>query len=365
MSKTRKIVKWSILAITVVIVSVICFGVWFMNLIPAPEIPKNVQKQINPAQLSYLAEHQIPNRGKILTVVTSVDKIGNTEKSTGYELSELARAYYVFQANGFEVDVASTAGGKAPMVIDKDDMRAYDYAFLNDSLAMKKVNNTIAINNIDPDAYLAIYFVGGKGAMFDFPKNQKIQHLVQNYYESGKVVGAVCHGPAALLGVKLSNGQPLLAGKKISAFTNEEELLLIPKAKEIFPFLLQDQLAARGAIFNKGTMYLNKVSMDGNLITGQNPWSTWDVAENMIRQMGYEPKYRKPSSEEITIDILEVYERKGYHQAKEQIDAFCQKDTWSVDRELLGIHALLAAYQFKLVKSTEITMLLSRSNQYL
>ncbi|MEL6560690.1 MAG: type 1 glutamine amidotransferase domain-containing protein [Bacteroidota bacterium] len=365
MSKTRKVVKWSIISITALIVSVICFGVWFMNLIPAPEIPKSVQKEITPSQISYLTDHQIPNRGKILAVVTSVEKIGNTEKNTGYELSELARAYYVFQANGFDVIVASTVGGKAPMVIDKDDMRAYDYAFLNDSVAMNKVNNTIAIENVNPDAYQAIYFVGGKGAMFDFPKNKKIQHLVQNYYESGKVVGAVCHGPSALINVTLSNGQPLLTGKEISAFTNEEELLLIPEAKEIFPFLLQDQLAAKGANFNKGIMYLNQVSLDGNLVTGQNPWSTWGVAENMIRQMGYEPKYRKPSSEENTIGILKLYENRGYHKAKKKLDEYCKKDSWSVDRELLGIHALLAAYQFRLAKSTELTMLLSHSNKYL
>ena len=365
MSKTRKIVKWSFLSLAAVIVSVLCFAVWFMNLIPSPEIPKDVQKQIKPTELSYLTDHQIPDRGKILAVVTSIDKIGNTQKSTGYELTELARAYYVFQANGFDVVVASTVGGKAPMVVDKDDMREYDYAFLNDTSAMKKINNTVALESVNVDAYDAIYFVGGKGAMFDFPINKKIQHIVKNYYESGKVIGAVCHGPAALIDVTLSNGHPLLDGKQISAFTNEEELLLIPEAREIFPYLLQDQLDAKGARFNKGIMYLNQVSIDGKLVTGQNPWSTWSVAENMIRQLGYQPKYRKPSSEEKTIDLLEVYEKKGYDKAKMILKDNCQKDSRSIDRELLGVHALLAAYQLRLLKFTELTMLLNISNEYL
>jgi len=269
MSRTKKIIIGSFISIFTLIVLVISFGFWFMSLIPSAEIPKSVMKEITHDQIKYLTENTIPQRGKILAVVTSVKMIGDTDKKTGYELSELARAYYVFQANGFEVVVASSNGGDAPMVIDKDDMKAFDYAFLNDSIAMHRVKNTTALKDINPDEYEAVYFVGGKGAMFDFPNNSYIQSLVKQYYESGKVVGAVCHGPAALVNVKLSNGMPLIANKTISSFTNEEELLLIPDAKEIFPFMLQDQLSSQGANFKKGTMYLNKVSTDGNLVTGQ------------------------------------------------------------------------------------------------
>ena len=161
----------------------------------------------------------------------------------------MARAYYVFEANGFEVDIASPQGGNPPRVIDDEDMKEYDYAFLNDAVAQNKVQNSIPMAKVDPEQYQAVYFVGGKGAMFDFPDNPHIKSLIRKYYETGKVVGAVCHGPAALVNVTLSNGKPLLANKTISSFTSEEELFLIPDAREVFPFLLQEKLTEQGANF--------------------------------------------------------------------------------------------------------------------
>ena len=253
---------------------------------------------------------------KILAVVTSTETMGSSGKSTGYELTELSRTYYVLKANGFEVDVASPLGGKAPVVIDKDDMRIFDYAFLNDSEATRKANNTIALESVNAADYDGIFFVGGKGAMFDFPNNKTIQQIVKNYYQKGKVIGAVCHGPAALVNVTLDNGKPLLENKTVSSFTNKEELLLIPDAETIFPFLLQDKLTAQGAKFNEGTMYLNKVSHDKNLVTGQNPWSTWKFAETMVKQLGYTPKPREITPEENAVKILETYEKYGSKKAK-------------------------------------------------
>lgn len=291
--------------------------------------------------------------------------MGSSGKSTGYELTELSRAYYVFQANGFQVDVASPKGGKPPVVIDDGDMKDFDYAFLNDATAQAKVTHSIPMKDVDPKEYEAVYFVGGKGAMFDFPDNEHIQSLVKSYYESGKVVGAVCHGPAALVNVTLSDGSPLLANRTVSSFTNEEELLLIPDAAEIFPFLLQDKLTENGAQFNEGFMYLNRVSKDGNLVTGQNPWSTWAVAETIIEQMGYTPKERTITTEENTISVLGMFEAEGYSKAKMTIDQFCTMDTMSIDRELLAVHSIVAAMQFDLLKAVNLIRLLSYSNGYL
>ncbi len=121
------------------ILILITFGWWFMSLIPP--IDKNIT-ETQAKDLSYITEN-IPNkRGKILAVVTSAKTMGNTDKSTGYELTELSRAYYVFEANGFEVDVASPLGGTPEVILDDDDMGAYDYAFLNDTIAQHKVKNT-------------------------------------------------------------------------------------------------------------------------------------------------------------------------------------------------------------------------------
>jgi putative intracellular protease/amidase len=221
------------------------------------------------------------------------------------------------------------------------------------------------MKDVDPKAYQAVYFVGGKGTLFDFPDNVYIQSLVREYYESGKVVSAVCHGPAALVYVKLSNGAFLVANRKVSAFTNKEELLLIPEAAEIFPFLLQDKLMQNGASFNEGFMYLNKVSKDGNLVTGQNPWSTWAVAESVIEQLGFEPKERKITIEENTIAVLEKLEAAGYSEAKVAIDDFCTRDAASIDRRLLAMHCIVAAMDFELKKTLNQLRLLSYSNNYL
>lgn len=365
MSGKRKIIKWSLIVLAGLIVSIVLFGVWFMSLIPpVPESAKKI-KAITPAELPYLTEDRVPYRGKILAVVTNTAKMGSSGKSTGYELTELSRAYYVFQANGFEVDVASPLGGAPPVVVDGDDMGEYDFAFLNDTIAQVNIKRSIAMKDVDPKTYQAVYFVGGKGTLFDFPNNQSIQSLVKEYYESGKVVSAVCHGPAALVNVTLSNGTLLLANREVSSFTNKEELLLIPDAAEVFPFLLQDKLIENGANFNEGFMYLNKVSKDGNLITGQNPWSTWEVAESVIKQMGYVPKKRIVTAEENSISVLVALEAEGYKRAKVAIDTFCSRDAMSIDRRLLAMHSIVAAMQFDLKKAVNQIRLLAYSNRYM
>ncbi len=337
MFKKYRVLKWTLVTIGSLLIVFFLFGVWFMSLIPDKELTLETTFV---KDLPYLSENVIPLRGKILAVVTSTDVMGSSDKSTGYELTELSRAYYVFKANGFEVDVASPLGGKAPVVVDDDDMGPFDYAFLNDTEAQFKVNNTMAIRNVIADDYEAIFFVGGKGAMFDFPDNKDIQAIVSNYQNTNKVIGAVCHGPAALVNVTLDNGRPLLESRKVSGFTNKEELLLISDAASIFPFLLQDKMTAQGARFNEGAMYLEKVSYDKNLVTGQNPWSTWTVAETMIKQMGYTPKYREITDEENAVSILEVYETKGFQKAKELIKTMSIEKK-PVKRVLIASHSIV------------------------
>ncbi|OUS00134.1 type 1 glutamine amidotransferase domain-containing protein [Flavobacteriales bacterium 33_180_T64] len=347
-----KIVSLSILGLLLILFS---FGYWFMNLLP----PRNPELEISVIEdLPYLSENIIPTRGKILAVVTSTDVMGNSGKSTGYELTELSRAYYVFQANGFEVDIASPLGGKPTVVIDDEDMGAFDYAFLNDTKAQYKASNTIAMKDVMANDYEAVFFVGGKGAMYDFPNNEHIQSLVRDYYQSNKVVGAVCHGPAALVNVTLDNERPLLENKKVSCFTNKEELLLISEARSIFPFLLEDKIVEQGARFNEGSMYLEKISHDNNLITGQNPWSTWVLAETMIKQLGYTPKYRVITGEENAIKVLSVYYTSGKEKAKELLDQLIIKEKQPVKRDLIAMHGILATMKgdvghfFNLLKLT-------------
>ena len=356
MSRFKKLLKWSLLTLFGLVITLFAFGYWFMSLIPKENAELDRSKTVSQS-LPYLAENPLPNRGKILAVVTSTDTMGKSGKATGYELTELSRAYYVFLANGFEVDVASPKGGNPPVIIDDEDMGVYDFAFLNDPVAQEKTKNTIPVYDVDANEYQAVYFVGGKGAMYDFPNNTHIQSIVSTYYRSGKVIGAVCHGPAALVNVTLEGGGPILKGKSVTSFTNNEELFLIPGAKSIFPFLLEDKLIENEANFIEGTMYLDNVIQDGNIITGQNPWSTWRLAETMIRQMGYEPKRRVITPAENAIKVLVSFEDQGYETAKELITKMAD-NRLKMDRTLLAMHSIVAAMQWNVAKSFQLVRLL-------
>lgn len=356
--KLRKILKITGLSLLVLVATVVGFGYWFMGLIAADrQNYTDNREDIKPSEIAYLSEDSIPQRGKILAVVTSTPEMGASGKRTGYELTELSRAYYVFTANGFEVDIASPKGGNPPVVIDDDDVDIYDFAFLNDPVAQAKVRESLAMEDVVFEDYQGVYFVGGKGAMYDFPENPTIQALVRTYYEENKVIGAVCHGPAALTHVSLSNGQSLLNGKKVSGFTNEEELFLIPEAENIFPFLLQDELSKSGAQFSEGTMYLENVTQDGNILTGQNPWSTWTLAESMISQLGYTPKPRAKTSEEYSVQVLVSYQNEGIAPARELIDS-CIANSQPLSRELIAVHGIMSTMQWKLGKTIDMLRLL-------
>lgn len=355
----KRIFKITLVTLLILFTAVFTFGYWFVGLIQV-DIDKHMSgtgRDILPTELPYLAKDSIPNRGKLLAVVTSTAQMGVSEKSTGYELTELSRAYYVFTANGFDVDVASPRGGEPPVVIDDDDVDVYDFAFMNDPAAQYKVSHTIKLADVHGEDYSGIYFVGGKGAMYDFPDNPSIQALVRSYHEENKVIGAVCHGPAALVNVTLSDGSSLLSNKRVSSFTNEEELFLIPNASEIFPFLLQDKLAEQGAVFEKGTMYLENVVLDGNIVTGQNPWSTWALAESMITKLGYTPKPRGITAEENSVQILNTYEKEGDEAARIMIDRFLSEGI-PIQRELIAVHCFLSVMQRRLGRAIDLIGLL-------
>ncbi|MCD2258829.1 type 1 glutamine amidotransferase domain-containing protein [Psychroserpens luteolus] len=355
-SKKYKILKWTLGTLASIIILLICLGFWIKSLVPPRQIEMESSKTDD---LAYVTRNIPEPRGKILAVVTSTSTMGTSGKSTGYELTELARAYYVFTANGFEVDIASPLGGKPPVVIDDEDMGEYDYAFLNDSEAQHKANNTIKIDNVITTDYEAVYFVGGKGAMFDFPNNAAIQAIIKEYYQERKVIGAVCHGPAALVNVTLDNGQYLVENKTVSSFTNKEELLLISDAETIFPFLLQDKLIEGGARFNEGSMYLEKMSHDDHLITGQNPWSVWVLAETMIKQLGYTPKTRPITGEENAVSVLLTYEREGIDKAKALMEHIMHEKKEPMSRLLVTKHSIIGVMKGDVKRFTNILRLAS------
>lgn len=327
---------------------------WFWALKFSPDEQQLQQLRATQApDIPYLQNALPPTRGKILAVVTSVRTLGDTGKPTGYELTELARAYWVFHANGFDVDITSPQGGEPYALLDGDDMGPHDYAFLNDTTAQQKAKNTIKLGQVSAKDYVAVYFVGGKGAMFDFPDNPDLITLAQDFATQQKVIAAVCHGPAALVNVKGADGEWLVANKPVSAFTNSEELLLIPNAVEIFPFLLQDKLETRGANFVAGEDYLEQVSVSDRLITGQNPWSVWQVAEETVRQLGYEPVARALTPEENSVNLLEIYQRQGLEAAEK----FAQNNAQEHYGQLVLMHSLVAFMKWEVLDGVGLMIL--------
>lgn len=215
---------------------------------------------------------------KVLVVLTSHDTLGDTGKETGFYLPEVSHPEDVFTRAGMSVDFVSPKGGKAPMTgIDLED--ALNKAFLEDAHKMAQVENTLNPSQVEASGYDAIFFAGGHGTMWDFPDNEALARIASTLYEQGKVVGAVCHGPAALVNLKV-NGEYLVAGKTVSAFTNEEEDAV--ELTEVVPFPLESKLIERGAKVTKAPNFQPHVVVSERLVTGQNPASAAGVAQKMV-----------------------------------------------------------------------------------
>lgn len=219
---------------------------------------------------------------KVLIVLTSHSELGETGEKTGFWLPELTHPYYELKKAGFTVDVASVQGGMAPLdakSLEQDD--PYNEVFLKDAELMAKVIRSIPLAKVKPGDYKAVLFSGGSGPMWDFVNNKDISRISSSIYEKKGIVSAVCHGNAALVDIKLSNGDLLVKGKRVATFTNEEEKSL--GTEKIVPFLLQDKLIERGAVQVYGKAWQENVVVDGQLITGQNPASAKKVAEEIIQ----------------------------------------------------------------------------------
>ncbi|WP_298417255.1 type 1 glutamine amidotransferase domain-containing protein [uncultured Kordia sp.] len=216
----------------------------------------------------------------ILFIVTSTNKTGTGKYDAGYEFSEVADPYFEFIKKGFTIDFASILGGIPPYVgYDSTKKNSLDFIKSN---GFKRLNFSHKLSNVDITSYDAIFFPGGLGLMTDMVNNPLVKNIVKDVYEEGKVIGAVCHGPSALLNVILSDGSNLLDGKKINSFTKAEEKLDKHTLIDIIPFMLDEELIKQGAIFSCTNPFESYVINDQNLVTGQNPASASGVALKMI-----------------------------------------------------------------------------------
>lgn len=215
---------------------------------------------------------------RILIVATSHAAMGDTGKPTGLWFEELATPYWAFIDAGAEVTLASIAGGAVP--IDANSL-AGEIApsvarFQADAGAMARLNASVAIADIDPAEFDGVFLPGGHGTMWDLPDSAALIGVIETMWADGKAVAAVCHGPAGLVNVKDAAGQPIVAGRQFSCFTNSEERAV--GLYDAVPFLLEDRLQQLGGRFSGAPDFAPHAVRDGQLVTGQNPASSEEVA---------------------------------------------------------------------------------------
>jgi putative intracellular protease/amidase len=223
---------------------------------------------------------------KILIVLTSHADLGNTGKKTGFWIEEFAAPYYILLDAGAIITIASPAGGQPPVDPKSEAPDAQTPAtkrFFEDLNAIEKVANSKKLSEILIDKYDAVFYPGGHGPLWDLANDLNSIALIEGFYKANKPIAFVCHAPAALIKVKLEDGQPLVKGKKVTGFSNtEEEVVGLTK---IVPFLLEDELKKLGANYSKADDWISFAQQDGLLITGQNPASSEAVAKLLLKSL--------------------------------------------------------------------------------
>jgi len=223
---------------------------------------------------------------KILMVLTSHDKLGDTGEKTGFWLEEFASPYYVFRDAGTEVTVASPKGGQPPIDPKSDDpanQTDSQIRFKADPKTQDVLANTSRLDSVNAADYDAIFYPGGHGPMWDLAEDPVSAKLIEAFYDSGKPVAAVCHAPAVLRHVE-SEGRPIVKGKRVTGFTNTEEEAV--HLTNVVPFLVEDELKRLGGNFEKVDDWQSLAIVDGRLITGQNPASSEAAAKALLGVLG-------------------------------------------------------------------------------
>ena len=221
---------------------------------------------------------------KILFIVTSASSMAGSP--TGVWFEELSTPYYILQEAGYKIDIVSPKGGQVPF-----DLQGFELENITDSVkkfqadevAMAKVKNSGQISAIDFSEYDAIFFPGGHGAVIDLPLDDAVAQKTGKFFDSGKPVAAICHGPGGLVSAKRYDGKSIVYGLKVTSFSNSEEEA-IGVAKKV-PFLLESKLSELGGEYIAAENFSEFVISDANLITGQNPASSAKIAKVLLEKL--------------------------------------------------------------------------------
>ncbi|MDR2262538.1 MAG: type 1 glutamine amidotransferase domain-containing protein [Enterobacter asburiae] len=223
---------------------------------------------------------------KVLMVLTSHSELGNTGKKTGFWLEEFAAPYYVFKDAGAEIVLASPAGGQPPLD-PKSDLADFQteltHRFKADPAAQHELANTVKLDTVRQEDFDTVFYPGGHGPLWDLAESKTSIALIEAFTRAGKPTGFVCHAPGVLRHVKAANGEPLIKGRQVTGFTNDEEADV--ELTDVVPFLIEDAFIALGAHYQKGPNWAPFIVEDGKLITGQNPASSEGVAKALVAQL--------------------------------------------------------------------------------
>jgi putative intracellular protease/amidase len=223
---------------------------------------------------------------RILMVLTSHDQLGHTGRKTGFWLEELAAPYYAFKDAGADVVLASPKGGRPPL--DPKSNEAANQSdstrrFEADAAATAQLAATVRLDGVSQADFDAVFYPGGHGPLWDLADDQNSIALIESFVQAGKPVALVCHAPGVLRHVKSPDGKPMVGGRKVTGFTNTEEAAV--GLTDVVPFLVEDELKAKGGIYSRGDDWASNVVRDGLLITGQNPASSGPAATLLMQRI--------------------------------------------------------------------------------
>ena len=233
----------------------------------------------------------LPSLLRVAVVMTNHAAYPSRPDTTGLWLTELTHFYEVFNEAGIDMVFVSPQGGAVPLdgrSLGRLYTNASARALLQDPAFMDRLAQTCRADEVDPEAFDAIFYTGGHGTMWDFRGQAGLNRLAEGVYRQGGVVGSVCHGAAGLLDLLGDDGRPLVAGRQLTGFSNVEEALSGVQSQ--VPYHLQTELQSRGALYQKGLLpFMSHVVTDGRLVTGQNPGSSAEVARAVLRAVQHLP----------------------------------------------------------------------------
>ncbi|WP_312512368.1 type 1 glutamine amidotransferase domain-containing protein [Massilia sp.] len=222
----------------------------------------------------------------ILIVLTSHNILGTTGRKTGFWLEELAAPYYAFREAGARVVLASPASGQPPLDPKSNEpsfQTELTRRFETDAAAMRQLANTVRLDSVSQGDFDAVFYPGGHGPLWDLAEDPNSIALIESFIGARKPVALVCHAPGVLRHVKQANGLPLVDGKRVTGFTNSEEAAV--GLTDIVPFLVEDELRAKGGVFSRTDDWGSYVVADGLLVTGQNPGSSAETAQVLLQAL--------------------------------------------------------------------------------